>query len=76
MCIGCNGCCFDFFPSCIGCTVSDVFGNCSRKEGWLLTDDANLISVPMKVELLQIKSLEFDGTFIRVVKSLNEANRC
>ena len=51
--------------------IADVFTNRAREQNRLLLDDANLLMVPLWLELFNITTIKEDSTFIRVIKALN-----
>jgi hypothetical protein len=56
----------------MGCPVGNVLPNGGCKEGWLLTDISQELSVVGQAELLNINSIEQDLSLQGIVKSFDE----
>ena len=72
--VGLSGGLFDVVLSQSVASISDVFGNRSSEQDRFLTDDANVLPQPFRVEARDVVSVDVDASAQRIVESLQKLN--
>ena len=54
--------------------IGNVLGNRAGEECGLLADNANLIAVPLDIQLPYVNTFEFNGALDRIIEALYQAN--
>jgi len=65
---------FNVRSSCMGSSESNIVRNTSVEKSWLLSDEADLVSIPRNFKISQISSHKLHDAFRWIVKALNHGH--